>query len=108
MASLHEAWAALSPRLKILEPLPFSSDDWSLVERLHAAFNDREAHTRLPLPIASFREPARQEIYRQAKQLDDVVTATADGAPDAMQKYARLYNDDVDEMMRVLVPAARY
>ena len=31
-----------------------------------------------------------------------------DGTPDAMANYVRLYNDDVDEMMGVLVPSARY
>ena len=58
MTSLRQAWAALPPRLKILEPVRFSSDHWSLVERMHANFNDREAHTYLPLPIARFREDA--------------------------------------------------
>ena len=61
MTSLHQAWAALQPRLKILEPLPFSSDQWSLIERLHVNFNDREAHTHLPLPIARFREAASKD-----------------------------------------------
>jgi len=108
MTSLRQAWAALAPRLKILEPVQFSSDQWSLIERLHANFNDREAHTRLPLPIACFREAARNEIHELAKQFDDVETANAGGPPDAMAKYAGLYNDDVDEMMGVLVPSARY
>ncbi len=118
MTSLHQAWAALRPRLKILEPVSFSSDDWSLIERLHADFNDREAHTRLPLPIARFRKAARKAIHEQAKQFDDVQTAYvddrwfaekfADGTADAMATHARLYNDDVDEMMGVLVPSARY
>ncbi len=58
MTSLRQAWAALPARLKILEPLPFSADQWSLLERLHANFNDRDAHTRLPLPIARFRAAA--------------------------------------------------
>jgi hypothetical protein len=117
-ASLREAWAALSPRLKILEPVQFSSDDWSLIERLHANFNDREAQTRLPMAIARFREEARKAIYEHAKQLDDVETVNVDdswflqrfvdGAPDTMANYVRLYNDDVDEMMGVLVPSARY
>lgn len=106
------------PRLKILEPVPFSSDDWSLVECLHANFNDREAHTRLPIPIARFREAARKEIYEHAKRFDDVETANVDdswflenfvtGTPDTMANYVRLYNEDVDEMMAVLVPSARY
>lgn len=117
MTPLRQAWAALSPRLKILEPVPFSSGHWSLLERLHARFNDREAQTRLPIPIARLREAARKEIYEHAEQFDDVETASVDdnwlkrfasGAPDAMANYARLYNDDVDQMMRVLVPLARY
>jgi hypothetical protein len=118
MPSLHQAWAALQPRLKILEPVQFSSDHWSLVERMHANFNDREAHTHLPIPIARFREAARKTIYEHAKQFDDVKTVNVDdswfaekfvnGTPDTMANYVRLYNDDVDEMMRVLVPSARY
>jgi hypothetical protein len=118
MASLHQAWAALQPRLKILEPVSFSSDQWSLIERLHANFNDREAHTRLPLPIARLREAATKAIYEQAKQFSDVKTVAVDGnwlaekfvdgTPDTMANYVRLYNDDVDEIMGVLVPSARY
>lgn len=116
--SLHQAWAALQPRLKILEPLQFSSGHWSLIERLHANFNDREAHVHLPIPIARFREAAVKTIYEQAKRFDDVETVYvndkwlaekfANGAADAMAGYARLYNDDVDEMMGVLVPSAGY
>lgn len=108
MTSLREAWTALAPRLKMLEPLPFSADHWSLLERLHARFNDREAHTRLPIPIARFRDAAAKQIHECARQLDDVETGTADGGPDTMATYARLYNDDVDAMMGVLVPSARY
>lgn len=118
MTALRQAWAALPPRLKILEPMQFSSDQWSLVERLHANFNDREAHTHLPMPIARFREAARQAVYEHAKQFNDVETAYVDGswlvetfvngAADAMANCVRLYNDDVDEMMGVLVPSARY
>src|SRR3954462_2644222 len=106
MTSLHEAWAALQPRLKILEPVQFSSDHWSVVERLHENFNDREAHTRLPIPIARFREAPKKAIYEHAKQFDDVQTVYVDdgwfveqfvdGAPDPMANYVRLYNDDVD------------
>jgi hypothetical protein len=98
--------------------MQFSSDQWSLIERLHANFNDREAHTRLPIPIARFREAARKAIHEHAKQFDDVETAHVDagwferkfagGTPDAMANYVRHYGDDVDEMMRVLVPSARY
>jgi len=98
--------------------VPFSSDHWSLVERLHANFNDREAHTHLPMPIARFREAARKAIFEHATQFDDVTTEYindswfaekfAEGARDPMASYVRLYNDDVDEMMGVLVPSARY
>ncbi len=105
-------------RLKILEPVSFPADHWSLIERMHAKFNDREAHTCLPMPIARFRETARQTIYEHSKQFDDVKTESVDdrwllekfakGTPDTMARYARLYSDDVDEMMGVLVPSARY
>jgi len=115
MTSLRQAWAALTPRLKIVEPVQFSADQWSLVERLHADFNDREAHTHLPMPIARFREAAREEIFKHAKHFDDVKTVYVDnswllahGTPDTMARYMRHYNDDVDEMMSVLVPSARY
>jgi hypothetical protein len=118
MTSLHQAWASLQPKLKILEPVQFPSDHWSLIERMHENFNDRDAHTHLPLPIARFREAARKEIYDHAKQLDDVrteyvddrwfVEKFVDGRPDTMAEYVRLYNDDVDAMMGVLVPSARY
>ena len=97
----------------MLEPLPFSVEQWSVIERLHATFNDREAHTHLPIPIARFRDAATKGIYGYAQQFDDVETVTVDdsgcvGGPDAMATYARLYNDDVDEMVNVLVPSARY
>ena len=115
MTELRQAWAALSARLKMLEPVQFSADQWSLVERMHANFNDREAHTHLPMPIARFREAARKEVYEQAKRFNDVKTVYVDdswllanGTPDTMAHYMRLYNDDVDEMMGVLVPSARY
>jgi hypothetical protein len=118
MAPLRRAWAALQSRLKILEPVEFSSDHWPLLERLLENFNDREAHTRLPLPIARFREAAGKAIHEHAKQFDDVRTVYVndrwfaekfvDGTPDTMADYVRLYNDDVDAMMRVLVPSARY
>jgi hypothetical protein len=118
MTFLRQAWAALPPRLKILEPVQFSSDQWSLIERMHVNFNDREAHTHLPMPIARFREAARKEIYEHAKHFDDVKTVYvndgwllekfANGTPDTMANYVRLYNGDVDEMMSVLVPSARY
>jgi len=118
MASLHRAWADLEPRLKILEPVPFSSDQWSLLDRLQANFNDRQVHTHLPLALARFRADAVRAIVEQAQQFDDVRTEYvndawfaekfADGAADPMATYARLYNDDVDAMMGVLVPSARY
>ena len=118
MTSFRQAWAALPLRLKILEPVEFSSDHWPLIERLHANFKDREAHTHLPMPIARFRKAARKEIYEHAKQFNDVETVNVDdnwflerfvnGTPDTMANYVRLYNDDVDEMMSVLVPSARY
>lgn len=112
MASLRQAWEALRPRLRILKPMAFSADQWALLDRLHANFNDRDAHTHLPLPIARFREAASTAIFERAKQFDDVKTEdvekSAEKAADAMANHARLYNDDVDEMMRVLVPAARF
>lgn len=118
MTSLRQAWAGLPPRLKILEPVQFPAHHWSLVERMHANFNDREAHTHLPIPIARFREAARQEIHEHAKHFDDVKTVNVNedwllekfvsGTPDTMANYVRHYNDDVDAMMSVLVPSARY
>ena len=118
MTSLRQAWTALPPRLRILEPAQFSSDQWSLLERMHADFNDREAHTHLPIPIARFREAATKEIYEHATHFDDVQTVYVndrwllekfvDGTPDTMASYVRLFNEDVDDMMSVLVPPARY
>ena len=118
MKSLHQAWATVQRRLKILEPLEFSSEHWSLVERMHDNFNDREVHSHLPIPIACFRETATRAIYEYAKQFNDVKTVYVDdgwfvenfvkGTGDTMANYVRLYNDDVDEMMSVLVPSARY
>lgn len=118
MTSLRQAWADVQRRLKILEPVPLSPAQWSVLERLYANFNDRQAHTSLPMPIARFREAASKTIYEQAKQFNDVETEYVDddwfaakfveGAPDPMATYARLYNDDVDEMIAVLVPSARY
>src|SRR5262249_48682834 len=118
MKALHHAWATLQPKLKILEPVLFPSDHWSLLERLRADFNDREAHTLLPIPIARFRQAATKTIHERSKEFDDVQTISVDdrwlaenfinGTPDTMTKYVRLYNDDVDAMMSVLVPSARY
>ena len=118
MTSLHQAWAALQPRLKILEPLSFSADQWSLIERLRAAFNDRTAHIHLPMPIARFRDAAVKTIYGHVRKFDEVRTEYVNDSwlaekfgedtPDTMANYVRLYNDDVDAMMSVLVPSARY
>ncbi|MBX3498729.1 MAG: hypothetical protein KF889_04735 [Alphaproteobacteria bacterium] len=118
MTSLHQAWAHLLPRLRILDPVRFSPEHWSLIERLHADFNSREAHTRLPIPIARFREAVSKAIHELSTQVNDVRTAhvdenplsegPADATSDAMANYARLFNEDVDEMMGVLVPSARY
>src|SRR3569833_984989 len=93
--TLHPAWAALPARLKMLEPVPFSAEQWSLIERLHATFNDREAHTHLPIPIARFCEDATKGIYGYARQFDVVETVNVNdrwlsGTPDAMATYARL------------------
>jgi hypothetical protein len=108
----------LPSRLKILEPVQWAADHWSLIERLHANFNDREAHTHLPLPIARFRKAASKEIHEHAKHFDEVETVYVNdswfsekfvnGTPDTMANYVRLYNADVDEIMGVLVPSARY
>jgi hypothetical protein len=118
MTSLHQAWAALQSGLRILEPLPFSAEHWSLLERLRTNFNDREAQTQLPIPIARFRKDASLTIYEHAKQFEDVQTIYVDdhwfaanfvdGPPDPMADYVRLYNDDVDAMMSALVPSARF
>jgi hypothetical protein len=109
MTSLAQAWSDLRPALKIVNPVPFTAEQWSLIERLRANFNDREAQTRLPLPIARFRETARRAIHDDAKRFDDVETADIDtDASDGMASYARQYSDDVDAMMRVLVPSARF
>jgi hypothetical protein len=98
--------------------MQWASEDWRLIERLHANFNDREAQTHLPIPIARFREAAKRKIYEHAKRFDDVETVYVNdswflerfvnGEPDMMANYVRLYNADVDEMMGVLVPSARY
>ena len=85
---------------------------------MHANFNDHEAHTYLPIPIARFCEEATKSIYEHAKRFDDVRTDYVDdfwctekfacGTLDTMANYARLYNNDVDWIMSVLVPSARY
>lgn len=115
--SLHDAWAGLAPRLELLQPVPFSDGEWSVLERLRARFADREAHTRLPLAIARFRDEAVQEIFECARRFDDVVTVNVDdcwdatvaaGRADLMAPWVRRYNEEVDAMMGVLVPSARY
>ena len=118
MTSLRKEWGTLQAKLKILEPVQFSSDHWLLIKRMHDNFNDREVHSHLPIPIARFCEAATKAIYEHAKKFDDVKTVYVDdrwfaesfvnGTPDAMANYVRLYNDDVDEMMDVLIPSARY
>jgi hypothetical protein len=109
VSALRHAWAALAPRLVMLEPQPFAPEEWSVIERLHARFNDREAQTRLPLPVARFRPQARAAIDEMARRFDDVRTAHTDsGAHDAMAPFARIYDKEVDALMSVLVPAARY
>jgi hypothetical protein len=116
--SLREAWARLRSRLKLLEPVAFTEAEWSVLERLHARFNDREAHTRLPMAIARFRDEAAREIFGQARQFDEVVTvnvderwaqrAVAGDTGDPMAPWVRLYNDEVDAMVGLLVPSAVY
>jgi len=111
MEKLHEAWAALGPTLGILQPLPFSRDQWSVIERLHLNFNDREAQTRLPIPLARFTREAADDIGRQARRCDSVTTEYVDdrwlaerpanGPAEPMADHARLYNG-------VLFPSARY
>lgn len=118
MTTLREAWAALGSTLAMLEPLPFSGEQWSVIERLHSNFDDREAQTRLPIPIARFASPALEAILERADRFDSVQTEYVDdgwlaekfakGPADAMADYARLYNADVDRMIAVLFPAARY
>jgi len=113
--SLREAWAGLPARLQLLEPVTFCDAEWSLLERLHETFNDRAAHTRLPLAIARFRDDAVREIFARASAFDEVVTVNVDerwqecaAAGDPMASWVRRYNDEVDAMMAVLVPSARY
>lgn len=118
MTTLRQAWAALPPALEILEPLPLSDAAWSVLERLHAAFDDRAAHVRLPMAIARFRDDAVRTIFEHAQRFDEIETEAVDerwhrarfvdGTPDPMAIYARRFNHDVDRLMAVLVPAARY
>src|SRR5262249_41109132 len=78
VTALQQGWARVGRRLKILEPATFTADQWSLLERLRANFNDRIAHTYLPLPIARFRDAASKTIFEQAKQFDGVQTVYVD------------------------------
>lgn len=113
--SLRDAWARLAARLELLQPVPFSDDEWSVLERLRAGFDDRDAHTRLPLAIARFCDEAVQEIFECACRFDEVVTVNVNesweqrvAAGDPMAPWVRRYNEEVDAMMGVLVPSARY
>ena len=118
MRALHQAWAALPSALEILDPLPFSAAEWSVIERLHGSFGDRAGHLQLPMAIARFRDDAVREILACARRFDEVETEAVDerwrrakfvdGTPDPMTLYARRFNDDVDRLMGVLVPRARY
>ena len=103
--TLRRAWADLS--LEMLEPLDFAPTDWAVLERAHADFQDRAVHVRLPLPIARLREAARRAIFDLALRFDDLVTAEAEDA-DPMAPHARALARDIDAMLAVLVPAARY
>lgn len=112
MDARRRAWEALPGRLRILEPVSFSPAEWSVLERLHAGFDDRDAQVRLPLPIARFGNAARDAIFAEARSWGEVRTASTDDtslvAHDAMAAHARLYDSDVDALIGVLVPAARY
>lgn len=118
MTSLQQAWAALPAKLEMLEPVQFSPRQWTLIERMHVNFNDREAHFHLPMPIARFPDAASRAIHEYAQRFGDVRTEYVDddwlqknfvdGTPDTMASYVLRYNRDVDEMMSVLVPSARY
>lgn len=117
--ALRRAWAGLPPRLRILEPVEPSAAQWPVLERLHAGFDDRGAQICLPMPLARFRAVARQAILETARRLDDVETEDFEGgarhpggpapAPARiMADFARRFAEDVDTLMRALVPAARY
>jgi hypothetical protein len=109
MTSLRTAWAALRSRLEILEPLDFNAEAWSVLEGAHADFQDRAVHIRLPLPIARFHATAQRAIIAIARQFEDVVTAgPEDAGPDPLAPHARAFARDLDTMLAVLIPAARY
>lgn len=107
MTTLRQDWAALAPRLGLLEPLAFDADQWQVIDRLHARFNDRAAQIRLPLPIARIRAEACRAILATARRCDTVVTADFAAAA-AMAPFATAFATEVDALLRVLVPAARY
>lgn len=109
MAALRRDWAALAPALAMLEPLDFTAEGWSLVARMRAGFGDRAVHLRLPLAIARIRAEAGRDILDAAGRLGEVATATFDDAGgDPMARHARAFGHDVDALMRLLVPPARY
>ena len=118
MTPLQQLWSALPPTLDLLEPVTFAADAWPVLERLRETFDDRAAQVRLPLPIARFRDDAVRGIFDHAKRFDEVETEAVDevwhaarfgaGAPDPMADFARRLNEDIDRLMALLVPAARY
>ncbi len=108
-------WQALEDGLQLLRPIRLGAQQWQVLRRLHEGFNDRGAHVQLPMPIAQFRAPAWRAILRYARQFDDVETADlpalavpAGDVADAMAGFARSFSADVDRLMAVLVPPARY
>lgn len=105
--ALRRDWTALALRLELLDPLPFPRDQWPLIAAMHADFTARAVHIRLPLPIARFRTAARDAILALARQRDDVETGTTDDAS-PMAAFARAFARDVDALLSVLIPAARY
>ena len=115
MTPLRQAWAALPSALDTLEPVPLTESDWDVLERLREGFAGREVHARLPLAIARFRDDVVRQVFEQACRLDDVETvavteetASDTTAADPMAPWARRLGDDIDRLLRVLVPAARY
>lgn len=105
--ALRRDWAALAPRLNLLEPLPFPPDHWPLLAAMRADFTARAVHIRLPMPIARFRPASRDAILALARRRDDVETGTTDDAS-PMATQARAFAGEVDALLSVLVPAARY
>ena len=103
--TLRRAWADLS--LEMLEPLDFAPETWAVLERARADFQDRAVHVHLPLPIARVRADAVRDIFDLARRCDDVVTSDTDDA-DPMAPHARAFARDIDALLAVLIPAARY